>query len=157
MPDDAINAAGARVALAAAAVSRRRLLEQARPVSVVTQLSTAPMVVVVSLVQDYPQASGWWLAAYLGAAAIAVVGVALERRRTVRTEWGAAGPAGWLLALVHVMVCVAAWWALVAVLQAASVAMPHTLAGLGVVALLFASGPAISRAFRWLALRREIG
>jgi hypothetical protein len=52
---------------------------------------------------------------------------------------------------------IGAWYPTAAALRATSVPMPHTWAAVAVLGLIFATRPALDRAFRWLALRRDVG
>ncbi len=158
MADDVIDAGDARTALDAAATSRRRLLERAGPVSLATQLTAAPMLLVASAAYDQRHPSDvWWAVGYGAAVAVLGVNVLLERRRKVRVTWGSAGPAGWVLMFGLMITCAGAWYLTVAVLERQSLPSPYTWAGVAMIVLLLAVRPALNRAFRWLALRRDVG
>ncbi|GAB1643701.1 hypothetical protein [Krasilnikovia sp. MM14-A1259] len=156
MTDEAITAEQARAALDSAAASRRRLLDRASPVSWVSQVAAFPMVLVATAFQDRSGPSPWWMIAHLSASAVAVAGLVLDRRRAVRLRWGASGPAGWLFLLVLIGGCYATWWAAAMLFRAASVPLPHTAAGIVVVAVILGSHRMTTRVFRWLALRRNV-
>ncbi|BFU44593.1 hypothetical protein [Krasilnikovia sp. MM14-A1004] len=156
MSDETITAEQARTALAAAAASRRRLLARSGPWSLTSVVAAIPTLMVMSAFQDRTGPSGWWYVAILGATASSVAGLVLDRRRPVQLRWNAAGPAGWLLLLVVIAALYGTWFAAAALLQALNVPLAHTVAGVIGVAVLLGIRGATNRAFRWLAVRRDV-